>query len=222
VTDALARAGELARDEAKRLFALDVYDPNEGFHSAAAERNRAIIDRILVASGMAHRTPYKGNATNAVQWCGCFACACWKAAGLRLSLKECATYWTSTDRFLTWARYSSWEPAVPNPLPDDLTDRRMLIALTTASLVLVRPGDVVIVGNGKRPSGDHVTIAELVDLARGVVVTLSGNGAGDGPDGKHRNDGIVRKEYSLTPRAGDFHLMFAGRPAFRDLQAEKT
>lgn len=215
MTDALTRAGELAAAEAERLFALDVYDPPKSDHTPRGEHSRRVISDILLASGWTWLVPYAGDG--AVEWCGLFAGACWRAAGL--DPKWLATYWASTLRLTMWARYKSWDARHPNPHPQDPRDVRLLATLDQRSTALPfepRIGDVLIVGDGSPVDGDHITIVTGYD--RGVFSTISGNGSGLGPDGKRRQ-GIVRRDFALGGPGYCARRLI--RPAFGDLLAER-
>lgn len=209
----LARAGELAIAEADRLWALDVYDPPKTDKSKRADRSRAVIDAILRDAGWGWMTPYLGNGEP--QWCGLFAAACWRAAGINPSML--ATYWASTYRLRLWARYHEFGGR-PNPAPKE-GPRRLIAQLDERSTSLPfvpRPGDLLVVGNGGKADGDHITLVVGYDAGRRVFSTLEGNGIGLGPDGKRR-EGIVRGERRLGGAAYCARWLY--RPAPVDLLA---
>lgn len=213
--DALTLAGQRAVTEAERLFLLDVYDPSRADHTPRGEHSRMVISNILTASGWTWLVPYAGNG--AVEWCGLFAGACWRAAGL--DPKWLATYWASTLRLTMWARYRSWNAKHPNPEPTDARDRRLLAELDARSTSLPfdpRPGDVLVVGDGSPVDGDHITIVTGYDS--GTFETISGNGGGLGPDGRRR-EGIVRRDFRLGGAGYCARRLI--RPAFGDLMAER-
>jgi hypothetical protein len=190
VTDEdLKEAGERAVAEAQRLWALDVYDPPMSLHNEAADRSRKVIDEILTIAGWLWEVPYRGDT--ACEWCGLFAAACWHAAGI----DPCwlATYFASTYRLDIWARYQSFNGKHPNPKPPDGPYRLIanLDAHSTRVPWMPRAGDILMIGDGVPEYGDHITIVESYDPATMTFMTLSGNGVGLGPDGKHRQ-GIVR------------------------------
>lgn len=215
--DGLQRAGELAVAEAERLWQLDVYDPSRTDQSPRGIASKAVITKILKDAGWGFATPYRGNGPP--QWCGLFAAACWRHAGL--DPKWLATYWASTYRLVTWGKYQRFDAKHPNPPPAD-KDRRVLYAMDENSKLLgtdVRIGDILIVGDGEPDAGDHITLVTKWDPIRRVFSTLSGNGAGIGPDGKRR-EGIVRADFRLG--GGGYCARFLIRPAFGDLLAEQA
>jgi hypothetical protein len=185
--------GQLALSEALRLWRLDVYDPPRADKSEPANHSRAVIDDILRTSGWTWEIPYKGDGQ--VEWCGLFAGACWRAAGL--DPKWIATYFASTYRLNLWGSYRSFDAKHPNPRPMDRP--RMMCILTRESSGLPfepEPGDILVVGDGNPEVGDHIAIVEHYDEARRKFHTVEGNGIGNGPDGKRRQ-GIVRAERRL-------------------------
>jgi len=54
----------------------------------------------------------------------------------------------------------------------------------------IRPGDIVVVGNGKKRWGDHICLVERVQ--GGLVYTIEGNARGVGPDGD-TFEGVVKR-----------------------------
>jgi hypothetical protein len=210
VSDALQLAGERALQAAEQMFALDVYDPSPHDQSAKAIASRTVIDHILTQAGWGFSTPYSGPEP---QWCGLFAATCWRAAGI--NPKWLPTYWASTYRLALWAQYRDFDAKHPNPQPP-LSDGRRFYSDLRKGDVAPRLGDVVIVGDGTPPVGDHITVCSGYDEKTGTVSTIGGNGVGLGPDGKRR-EGIVRRDF----KPGDaFKPLWLVRPAFEDLQAE--
>jgi hypothetical protein len=210
---AIERAGELAIAEAARLWSLDIYDPKRSDKSHEAEVSKARISDMLIACGWTWEAPYAGDG--AVEWCGLFAGACWRAAGLNPAWL--ATYWASTYRLDLWARYRAFDTSKPNPRPD--SDRRMLAELTPMSTALPfepRAGDVLMIGDGSPPMGDHICLVE--SYADGVFKTIEGNGVGVGPRG-NRRQGVVRAERKLGSDGYCARRLI--RPGFGDLLAEK-
>lgn len=212
--DALAHAGELALAEGLRLWQLDVYDPARSDTRPRAKASRAAIDEILLASGWTWEIPYLGDGQ--VEWCGLFAGACWRAAGI--DPKWLATYFASTYRLDTWARYQAFDAKHPNPRP--AADHRLLAELdphSTAIPFSPRAGDILMIGDGTPPAGDHITIVESYDAAVRTFKTVEGNGSGLGPDGQRRQ-GVVRAERKLGGPGYCARRLI--RPGFRDLLAE--
>jgi hypothetical protein len=186
--DKLAEAGRRAIAEAARYWALDVIDPARNDHSPRAVHSRAAINEIVHAGGWTW-IDYRGDGD--VEWCGLFAAACWRAAGL--DPKWCASYWASTYRLDLWARYRDFPCRVANPRPAT-GPWRMLAELDADSTTLPwapRTGDILAIGDGSPRSGDHICLVESFDADRRVFHTIEGNGIGLGPDGKRRQ-GVVR------------------------------
>ncbi len=217
MSDALAHAGELALAEAVRLWSLDVYDPPRSDKTPRGIASRAVIDSILLASCWSWEVPYKGDGIGP-EWCGLFAGACWRAAGI--DPKWLATYFASTWRLDCWARYEAFDAAHPNPRP--ATDPRLMAVLDAHSTSIPfrpRAGDILIIGDGQPPTGDHITIVESYDPATRIFRTVSGNGGGIGPDGKRRQ-GIVRADFRLG--GPGYCARRVIRPGFGDLPAERA
>ncbi len=216
MTDALTRAGELAVQEALRLWNLDIYDPAKSDKSPHANESRSHINDMLKACGWTWEVPYLGDAQ--MEWCGIFAGACWRAAGL--DPKWLATYFPSTYRLDVWARYRTFNDKNPNPRPT--SDHRLLAELNAHSTTLPfepRAGDIVMIGDGWPSMGDHITIAESYDPETRLFKTIEGNGSGLGPSGKRRQ-GVVRAERHV---GGDgYCVRRIIRPGFGDLLAEAS
>ena len=215
--DALAVAGELAIAEALRLWHLDVYDPKRTDHSAAADASRAVIDecaRSDSGAGWSWLPPYAGDG--AVEWCGMFAARCWSHA---IPLWMRRTWWPSTYRLDTWARYATMDATHANLRPKTRAPRVYLPLGPDSVKLAVEPraGDILLVGDGKPAYGDHVTLVERYDAERQMFHTVEGNGGGVGPKG-NRRQGIVRAERPLGKRDG--HSYIARRlirPSIADL-----
>jgi hypothetical protein len=236
VTDAeLAEAGRAAVAEGMRLWRLDVGDPAPQFlaepHKDAtpkwielhqrAVRWRETIDEVYTAAGWGASTPYRGNNVGvAAQWCGFFAAACWKAAGI--DPKWLAPFFASTVRLYNWAHYRPFNQHknVPEPKPGE--PRRLVAKLGPGSKsadvpFAVREGDIVVIGGPHDEAvGRHITIARgPVDVARSVIPTIEGNGWGKAPVGPDR-EGIVMGERHIGGN-GD-HVMWIYRPAPSDIE----
>jgi hypothetical protein len=196
MTDAeLAEAGRNAVLEGLRLWNLDVFDPKLGDHSDRANASRAVIDELLTACGWTWQVPYKGDGQ--VEWCGIFAGACWRAAGL--DPKWLATYFASTYRLDLWGGYRSFDERHPNPAPAAGAQRRLMARLDQSSTTLPftpREGDILMIGDGAPAAGDHICLVTGYDAERRVFLTVEGNGVGLGPDGKRRQ-GIVTGQRKL-------------------------
>jgi hypothetical protein len=186
-------AGQRAFAEGLRMWHLDVIDPKRSDTTERATRSRQVIDAILKASGWTWEVPYKGDGQ--VEWCGLFAGACWRAAGL--DPKWLATFWASTYRLDTWARYRPWDKHA-NPRPAQGPYRLMAELLPTSTTLPFEPamGDILVIGDGQPPMGDHIAVVESYDAGTRTFKTVEGNGSGLGPDGKRRQ-GIVRAERKL-------------------------
>lgn len=205
-------AGSLAVAEAQRLWSLDVIDPRRTDTSTRAVQSRAVIDEILRASGWTWEIPYKGDGQ--VEWCGLFAAACWRRAGI--DPRWLATFWASTLRLSSWFQGKHWNGApAGGPRPHvflDASSKPSACRLNDTSIP--RPGDIVIVGDGSPAAGDHITLCESYDAATGTFRTLSGNGGGIGPDGRRRQ-GVVRADFKVG--GGGYCVRLVGRPLPGDL-----
>ncbi len=215
--DPLARAGELAVAEAERMFVLDVVDPPAGDRRPLAALWLAIINDIIHRAGWTW-IRYRGNERGAAQWCGHFAAACWRTAGI--DPKWLATFWASTLRLAAWARYRKWNETSAGVKP--ATAARMLIGVGAGERAfpdgsLPRAGDIVIVGDGTPIEGDHITLLISYDPVAGAWHTISGNGGGVGPDGKRR-EGIVKTDYKAT--GPGYRVLWVLRPGEGDLLAK--
>jgi len=214
----LIDAGRAAAAEGLRLWHLDVRDPSarslvQG--DPEAMRWRTVIDELHKSAGWGGSTPYPGDKVGE-QWCGFFAAHCWRAAGL--DPKWLASFFASTIRLQAWGQYAPWGTKA-NPPPAKGAPRRLVARLGRESKpadlpFTPREGDIVVVGDGSPAAGDHITIATGVDLARGIIHTVEGNGSGNGPDGKSRH-GIVVAE---RPIGGPgYCVRWIYRPAPSDL-----
>jgi hypothetical protein len=185
--------GELAVAEALRLWRLDVYDPKRSDKSDDAEHSRNVISGIVEAAGWTWKVPYLGDGH--VEWCGMFAAACWRKAGI--DPKWLATYWASTYRLDAWANYRDFGK-VKNPRPAQGPHRRIVELGPNAVDLPWAPemGDILTIGDGVPPMGDHICLVVSYDPVRRVFATVEGNGHGVGPDGRRRQ-GIVRAERKL-------------------------
>lgn len=185
----LAEAGKHAIRDATERWKSDVFDPQASDHSAKANDSRSKIEDILRASEWAWKIPYTGDGH--VEWCGLFAAACWRAAGL--DPKWLATYFASTYRLDLWARYQTFNAAHENKRPLN-GPWRLIANLDASSNVLPfepQAGDILMIGDGNPAAGDHICLVEKWDESRKVFATIEGNGVGIGPDGKRRQ-GVVR------------------------------
>jgi len=77
-----------------------------------------------------------------------------------------------------------------------------------------REGDILVVGDATPIYGDHITLVKSYDATNGVFETVSGNGGGDGPDGKYR-EGVVVRGYALN--GPGYRALWLYRPAPSDL-----
>ncbi len=215
MTTALALAGERAITEATRLWSLDIIDPKYSDRSDRATMSRHRISNILAEAGWAWEVPYKGDGQ--VEWCGLFAAACWRKAGL--DPRWLATYWASTYRLGQWARYRSFDDRHPNPRPTS-GELRLVATLNEGSTSLPwtpQAGDVLTIGDGHPPNGDHICLVESFDPATLTFATIEGNGTGLGPDGMRRQ-GVVRGSRHIG--GGGYCARLLIRPSFDDLIAE--
>jgi hypothetical protein len=185
--DKLAAAGRAALAEATRLWESDVYDPPRNDYSPRGVASREAIQRIVNDGGWTWIC-YRGDGD--VEWCGLFAAACWRAAGL--DARWFAAFWASTYRLDLWARYRPFNQK-PNPKPA-LGPFRLFAMLSPESVSLPfapRAGDILMIGDGSPAFGEHICLVESYDEERHLFHTIEGNGHGLGPDGKRRQ-GVVR------------------------------
>ncbi len=218
----LIDAGKAAAIEGLRLFHLDVRDPSApalAAKDAEALRWREIIDDIFRAAGWGADTPYPGNRVGR-EWCGFFAAKCWREAGM--DPRWLAAFLAGTLRLVSWGGYRSWRH-YKNPPPKAGDPRRLVAKLGRASLpadlpFVVREGDIVVVGDGTPAEGEHITIALGGVTAAGGIMTVSGNGGGNGPDGKHR-EGIVIREYKIGGPGRV--VLYVYRPALTDISSRQ-
>jgi hypothetical protein len=219
VSAALVRAGELAALEMERLWQLDIIDPKIGSKDPRAARSLVEINRIIVRNGWGKPGAYKGNGPP--QWCGMAAGDAWATAGM--DPRPLAAFWASTLRLITWARYRAFNGHANATPPANVDDRRMLVKLEVGKPIAFVPrrGDVIIVGDGKDPAGDHINVNMGFNEATRSFDTISGNGGGVGPNGDTRDfrGGVSRREYFVDK--GIFRAMWAVRPSFADLLAER-
>ncbi len=198
-SDPVLRAGRAAVAEAERLWKLNIVEPPNGDEKYAESREQ--IDEMIRGDeglGWAWRPAYVHDGQ--FEWCGAFAARCWSVAGLPLKPHR-FTFWSSTYRLDEWARYGSFNGTSSGTKPAE--GGRMIIELnansTPAQCVFPDgstpgPGDIVMVGDGTPPYGDHITLAADFDPATGVFSTFEGNATGGvGPDGKRRQ-GVIKAE----------------------------
>ncbi len=216
--DPVAQAGLKAVAEAERYFKLDVCDFAENSAHPKVPFWKAIIQGIIDRAGWGWIT-YVGNTTDpkkACQWCGMFCAACWRAAGV--DPKWLATFWASTDRLVKWAKGEHWNgtPAGgPRPLIElGRGSRDADVRFPDGSQP--RAGDILIVGNGRRKTGNHITLVVEYDARTGRFWTINGNGGGLGPDAKRR-EGIVKTAYTVAAVGEGYYPMFVIRLLASDL-----
>lgn len=186
--DKLAAAGRAAIAEAAKLWTSDIVDPPRNDYSPRAVRSRQAIQDVVNRGGWTW-IDYRGDGD--VEWCGLFAAACWRSAGI--DPKWLATYWASTYRLDRWATYHNFDDRHPNPRPD-VGPRRLIVNMTSVTTEMPwdpRAGDILMIGDGTPVCGDHICLVESYDHTRRVFNTIEGNGVGIGPDGKRRQ-GVVR------------------------------
>lgn len=217
--DPLVRAGELAVAEAERMFALDVVDPPAGDKRPIAGVWLAVINDVIHRAGWTW-IKYRGNERGAAQWCGHFAAACWRTAGI--DPQWLATFWASTLRLSSWVQYRPWNGVTAGMRPASCARMRIEVDRDMRDEIIFpdgsppRAGDIVIVGDGTPVEGDHITLLISYDSATGVFATISGNGGGLGPDGKRR-EGIVKTDYRADGRG--YRVLWVYRPGQSDLLA---
>lgn len=215
--DPVAAAGKRAVAEAERYFALDVKDFDEHSTNPRVPFWKAIIQGIIDRAGWGW-VKYVGNTTDekkACQWCGMFVAACWRAAGI--DPKWLRDFFASTNRLVCWAEGEAWNgtPAGGPRMYIELSPRTKRMDVVFPDGSLPQAGDILIVGNGVRPTGNHITLVVSYDPATGIFKTINGNGGGLGPDGLRR-EGIVKTSYAVGETHG-YHPMFVIRLLESDL-----
>lgn len=213
--DPVALASSRAADEAERYFTLDIVDPPKGSSHPQAARWLKVISEIIHRCGWTW-IKYEGNEKGANQWCGEFAGACYAEAGL--DPQWLRDFFPSTYRLLCWAR------GRPAPSGKGAGGPRPLVPVTSRIVRFAdgtppRRGDILLVGTGHDPNGNHVTLVLSYDEKTGVFKTISGNGGGLGPDGKHR-EGVVKADFSVGATKG-YHPMWVIRVLESDLLLSK-
>lgn len=189
----VAAAGQRAVAEARRLFALDVYDPSLADATPHGLASKAVISSIIKACGWDWELPYRGNGQ--VEWCVMFVGKSWREAGL--DPKWLAAFFASTIRLSAWAHYRPWNQHDNHkPSSGELRLVAMLNQDSTSIPFTPQAGDILTIGDGTPPEGDHCTLVESYDPVTRMFSTIEGNGVGLGPDGKRR-EGIVRGQRKL-------------------------
>jgi hypothetical protein len=220
MSDALKHAGELALAEITRLWSMDIIDPPIGSKHPRATDSLVVINEIIAANGWVFSLPhgrYLGNGPP--QWCGMTAGYCWAKAGLAPKMLQ--VFWASTDRLISWASYQPFNGHRNVPRPAAPEERRLLMGLHPGAPLSFQPraGDVVIVGDGSRTAGNHVTLCKAYDAEARVFSTISGNGSGVGPKGDPR-EGISARSFAIDGDHG-YRVMWVVRPGVGDLLAER-
>lgn len=204
----LVTAGQHALATARDLWARRIVDPPRStWRDPAWDESRLAIDSMIRGPGglgWSRCSPllreYRRDGD--YEWCGAFAAACWRAAGLDPELAR--MYWSSTYRL---DRYGSRRVAFWTP--GELRLRKRLTGEGRAYLRVgpettleeverwgPRAGDILLVDTvGGWSYGHHVTIVERMD---GVLAhTVEGNATGTGPDGS-TYQGVIRRTRDLS------------------------
>lgn len=213
----LKLAGERAAARALDLWRRDIIDPPIGSKHPRAAESLAVINAIIKRNRWTWLLPYRGNGPP--QWCVMFDGECWAEA--RLDESWLMDYFASTDRVLDWSTYKRFSPkSKANPPPAPGRPHRLCGKLERGKPppFTPLPGDIMLVGNGKRYAGDHGTIVMGYDDDIRTFDTISGNGGGVGPNGDKRDfrGGISRRDYSIDVEVG-YRAMWLIRPATSDL-----
>lgn len=215
---------ERVLNEALNLWHADIIDPSAGDFAtppdgdtvlqrrhAIAVRSRALIDDILLACDLDHHVPYKGNHRGP-EWCGAFLAKCARVAGFDPKLLK--TWFPSTYRLWALHNYRPFDEKNPNKKPAAGPYRISIkVDGKLPDGFVMPPGATVIVGDGQPSVGDHVTVGKRV-TATGIE-TVSGNGGGTGPDGKHR-EGVVVREFPFVASSG-YRVLWVHLPAPSDI-----
>lgn len=225
----LKLAGEVALEEARRIFLTDIWDPPTSYRHGEAERWRDAITEMIKSDlglGWSWEDRYAGDGD--YEWCGAFVSRCWSRGGVKLSERK--TYFSSCFRLRAWASYKQANEVVKNPKPAE-GPWRMIVALNEKSGDVQFPdgtgpraGDILLVGGVNTGPGKHVTLVEKFDERKREFLTYEGNARGVGPDGKKRQ-GVVRARRPLGLPLGaeetTYHARWLIRPAPSDLAVEK-
>lgn len=200
----MSRAAGLVVDAACAEWGAVIREPT-GVLAHGAARIDAYIRSPLGGGWPSARLPKNPRDTVAytrdgqVQWCGFFAAWCYGMAG--------APRGPRFYRFPSTPRLASRQARLGPPLP-------------RVALGDLQPGDVLVVGNGKKPAGDHITI--VLSVRDGLVYTVEGNARGKLGDGSI-GEGVICRTRPLValpasarcPVSGlaqSMHAMLAYRP----------
>lgn len=149
------------------------------------------------------------------QYCGAFAAYAWGHAGLKADIRK--SDMASTWRLFKWGGLNG---RTPNDRVIDLPEA-------------LEPGDILVVGRGKKRQGAHICIVERVDEQAKLIHTIEGNAKGIGPDGRvfegfvkrtrpwqRSKGGLGRRWKMRCPVSGlrqTYEAMWAYRPLAEDL-----
>lgn len=224
--DALERAGLIAVYELKRLWLRNIIDlPPKT--SPNYEACRSTIDQ-LIRSRVGIYWHWRPEYTqDTFEFCGTGPAYGWRAAGLRLDLRQ--KLFASTYRLDCYGGYKAFDADTPNHKPP-VGPYRMMIELDEHSRAkdavfsdgtLPRAGDIIMVGGKSTGPGKHICTAEAYDPNAGVFTTLECNGTGLGPTGI-RQHGIVRAARRIGLVLGQpdttYFVRRIIRPALPDLK----
>lgn len=129
------------------------------------------------ATGPGDSQAYERNGQ--FEWCGAFAARAWGAAGLDAEVRRL--------RLPSTYRLGSTEARHGPPLLRVPLDR-------------LQPGDVLVVTDGRKAWGTHVTLVQAVRPSEGLVFTVEGNARGKLGDGSV-GEGVVLRTRPLAQGA---------------------
>lgn len=151
----LRDAGARAVQYALAYFNRNIIDPEMEDYSPLAIGSRVAIDEMLTTVRWTWEVPYNGNPQ--IAWCIIFVASCWAKAGLDPIWLQ--SYFASTLRLMTWARYARWDAKSPANVRPAAGPFRLVADCnrdTTTLPFRPRAGDIVIVGrDNDPPEGRH-------------------------------------------------------------------
>jgi len=180
-------------------------------------------------------------------WCGAFVAACF---GGRLNKRIRQLALASTARIQDWldGEGKNWGPTKEHPNRKPHTDRRVfdINQLPNDSGLeyvrkRIRPGDVVVVGNGKKRDGNHITLClgtlghtsgipqdvwdampnkhtQRFEKGEGILL-IEGNAKGFGPDGSKMEGVIVKvRPFKQFAKKREYYICHALRFSDEDFE----
>lgn len=192
----MTERSRIAIETARTEWDKDIEEPPKG-------KNFTEISKYISGQYGLNWTWEKPYVTNGpFQWCGAFVAYCYGIAGLKEEIRK--ERFASTSRLWNWHRKSEEGRCV---------FKRGKGIVPRAELF--REGDIVVVGDGSKKYGNHITLVHSV--LESQVMTYEGNGIGLGPDGKS-HEGVVKCSRAFDPPSGKRYIMYAYRPLGEDFE----